>query len=137
MRSRALFGTFSRALFVVHGQKIWKCSRALFAVHGHFFLKSTKNAGICVFTGTFRRFTGTFFCNCSRALLRFTGTILGSPALFWVHGQDFFQKFTGNFKCSRALLRNCSRALFRGSRGKKKHCWNKLSPRTSVLGRVY
>ena len=80
MRSRALFGTFSRALFVVHGQKIWKCSRALFAVHGHIFLKITKNAGICVFTGTFGRFTGTFFWKCSRALLMFTGTFLGSRA---------------------------------------------------------
>ena len=105
MRSRALFGTFSRALFVVHGQKIWKCLRALFAVHGHFFLKSTKNAGICVFTGTFRRFTGTFFCKCSRALLRFTGTFLGSRARFFskVHGQlqdvhgHFYENVHGHF----------------------------------------
>ena len=40
--SRALFWTFSRALFVVHGQQFFKYSRALFAVHGHFFSKSNK-----------------------------------------------------------------------------------------------
>ena len=35
VRSRALFGSFSRALFRVHGQKNRKFSRALFEVHGH------------------------------------------------------------------------------------------------------
>ena len=119
MRSRALFGTFSRALFVVHGQKIWKCSRALFAVHGHFFLKSSKNSGICVFTGTFRRFTGTFFCKCSRALLRFTGTFEIHGHFFGFTGKIFFKSSRATSRCSRALLRNCSRALFQCSRKKK------------------
>ena len=98
------FGLFHGHFSWFTGRQFGKCSRALFEVHGHIFLKSTKNAGIYVFTGTFRRFTGTFFRKCSRALLMFMGTFLGLLALFWVHGQDLFQKFTGNFKCSRELL---------------------------------
>ena len=38
LRSRALFWTFSRTLFRVHGQKNSKCSRALFDVHGHIWI---------------------------------------------------------------------------------------------------
>ena len=86
-----------------------------------------------MFTGSLERFTDTFL------LELFTGT-------FEVHGHFFLKMFTGIFeihghffdgfrgtctfsywysrahaKCSRTLLRKYSRALFWGSRGKKKH----------------
>ena len=112
MRSRALFWTFSRALFVVHGQKIRKMftgtfrgSRAHFPqksqncrnlrvhvhfsqVHAQFFLK--------MFTGTFE-VHGHFF--------GFTGTFLSSRARFFskVHGQlqdvhgHFYEIVQGHF----------------------------------------
>ena len=120
LRSRALFWTFSRALFVGSRAKIFEIftgtfrrSRALFAqkyqktqnlgvhgqflqVHGDFFLK--------MFTGNFE-IHGHFFY-CSRALFRFTGKFI-------------CKRSRANAKCSRALLRICSRALFRGSREKK------------------
>ena len=68
-----------------------------FEVHGHFFLK--------VFTGILE-IHGHFFDG-SRALLRFTGIF-------------FFLYSRAHAKYSRTLLWKCSRALFWGSRGKKR-----------------
>ena len=120
MRSRTGFMTFSRALLVVHGQKFFNMftdtfcrSRALFrqkhqkyqklCVHGHFFAGSR-----------------ALFCK------MFTGTFKIHGHFFTVHGHFF--GFTGKFglkssrasaKCSRALLGNCSRPLFKCLREKK------------------
>ena len=130
--SKMFTGTFlrSRALFQkTHGQEdaftvtfldfytgTFRGSRAeiLENVHGHF-----------------SRFTGTFSSKvtkmpeftCSRALFA------GSRALFSenVHrhffgftGKIFFKSSRATSRCSRALLRNCSQALFQCSREKKK-----------------
>ena len=74
MRSRALFWTFSRALFG-GSRALFGCSRALFwftgtsfSVHGHFFSVHGHISGIC--SRGVAKCSRAFFSYCSRALFQ-------------------------------------------------------------------
>ena len=155
------FGRCSRVLFLVHGHFLVKVhgqegsftgtfldvfTDTLVCVHGHSFgnfhghfsqftgtfsQKVPKKHKILMFTGSFHRFTDTFFWKCSRAKFSFTGTFLtvhghfrGSRARFFpsVHGQKqnvhghFCGIVHGHFFNVHGEKKHCQYTVFRGRR---------------------
>ena len=80
LRSLAIFWTFSRALFVVHGSHFLKLFMGTFRYSRALFAQSTKLDRNWAFMGSFRRFTGTFL------LKMFTGNFETIGHFFSVHG---------------------------------------------------